>query len=283
MSFFDYAALCEALEQLYRSFGVLPRVLGRSALGRAVFALDLGAKQNRSLLLGGLGGNEGAQCALMLRFLKMLLGAARDGVLFCGVDAKRVLAEAGVCVVCCLNPDGLALCSRGLEAAGPLRRFLRPLLQPEIPWQANARGVDLRLQFPSGFDAARDLSTAHGQTSPGPRGFPGVAPCSETEARALCRLCRNETFRSAIAIQAGEPALLWCSGRADSEKAPLCAKLLSQEAALPLLPDSGGAGTFPRWFSETTGRSVFTVQTGKGNDPLPEADLFSCLMLGILL
>ena len=43
MSLFDYEALCSALEQLWRSFGVLPRVLGRTVLGRAVFALELGA------------------------------------------------------------------------------------------------------------------------------------------------------------------------------------------------------------------------------------------------
>lgn len=283
MSVFDDRALCGALERLYRTYGVLPRVAARTTLGRAVFALDLGSRQNRSLLLCGVCGDEGALCALALRFAESLLGAVREDALFCGVNARRALRESGVTIIPCLNPDGLALCSRGLAAAGPLRRFLQPLLQPDVPWRANARGVDLRRQFPAGFSAARDLAAARGFEAPGAGGWPGNVPLSEAEPRALCGLCRRERFSHALLLQKGEPALRWRSGRIDSAQASLCGKLLAQEAALPLLPDADGDGTFSRWFAETTGRPVFTAQTGKGNVPLPEQALFSCLMLSILL
>ena len=283
MSLFDYRTLCDTLERLYRIYGMLPRVVARTALGRAVFALDLGAKQSRSLLLCGACGNEGALCELALRFVEALLTAAQENMLFCGVDARQALQESGVTVVPCLNPDGLELCCHGLSAAGPLRRFLQPLLQPDNPWCANANGVDLRRQYPAGFSAARDLSAARGFMSPGASNYSGTVPLNEAEPHALCGLCRRERFRHALLLRRGEDALLWQPGRDAAEKSALCAKLLSQEADLPLGADDDTDGTFSRWFTEETGRPVFTVQTGKGNVPLPEPALFSCLMLSVLL
>ena len=283
MSLFDYRTLCSTLERLYRSYGVLPRVIARTVLGRAVFALDLGTKQSRSLLLCGECGNEGTLCALALHFAEALLCAAREDALFCGVDARRALRESGVTIVPCLNPDGLDLFCHGLSASGPLRRFLQPLLQPDSLWRANADGVDLRRQYPAGFSAARDFAAAQGFLLPGASNYPGSVPLSEAEPRALCGLCRRERFRHALLLREGEDALLWQSGRDTPEKSELCAKLLSQEADLPLGADSDIDGTFSRWFTETTGRPVFTAQTGKGNVPLPEQALFSCLMLSVLL
>lgn len=283
MSLFDYEALCSALEQLWRSFGVLPRVLGRTVLGRAVFALELGAGRRRSLLVCGQSGDEGTLCAQVLRFCESLLAAAREGALFCGVDARRALRESGVTVVPCLNPDGLELQTHGVSAAGPLRRFLRPLWQPDTPWKANAAGVDLRRQYPAGFFEARDRSLTQGFSAPGPGGYVGTLPCSEAEGRALCGLCRRERFCHALLVQKGDPALLWRAGESDRAKALLGAKLLSQEGNLPLLPDGDDDGTFARWFAETAGRPVFTAQTGNGNVPLPEADLVSLLTLAVLL
>ena len=283
MSVYDYEALCDALERLSRTFGVLPRVVGRTILGRAVFALELGAEHTRSLLLCGESGDEGALCDLTLRFCGSLLSAERESALLCGVDVRCALKESGITVVPCLNPDGLTLRAHGAAAAGPLRRFLQPLMQPDVPWKANAGGVDLRRQYPAGFSAARDLSILRGLASPGASGFCGDSPLSEHESRALCGLCRKGRFRHVLHLKKGDPALLGTSGQSGREKAALCAKLLSQEGNLPLLPDDDGDGTFSRWFAETAGRPVFTAQTGNGNAPLPEKELFSLLMLSVLL
>lgn len=283
MSVFDYEALCSTLEQLYRAYGVLPRVRGRTILGRAVFTLELGAGQNRSLILCGESGDEGPLCELTLRFARALLAAKRENTRFCGVQARQALSDCGVTIVPCLNPDGLALCTDGVSAAGPLRRFLRPLWQPGTPWKANAAGVDLRRQYSAGFSAARDRSILQGFTSPGASGFVGEAPLREPEARVLCSLCRKERFRHVLQLRRGEQALRFLAGESEPDKSRLCAKLLSQEAFLPLLPEEDADGAFSRWFTETTGRPFFTAQTGNGNAPLPEDALFSCMMLACLL
>ena len=283
MASFDYRLLCKTLEELYRSFGVLPRVLGRTVLGRAVFALDLGHRQNRTLLLSGVSGTEGALSELLLRFCRQLLEHVNTGAPFCGVDPRRALGDCGVTVVPCLNPDGLALCENGLAAAPPLRRFLRPLLEAEARWQANARGVDLRLQCSVGFDLAVEESAAAQKSAPCAAGYPGERSQTEAETQAICALCRKERFRHALVLQEGEPLLQMHTPQSGAKNAPLCAKLLADAPGLPVVPAGAPRGAFADWFAQTARKPAFTAQTGKGNAPLPEKAWFELLMLSILL
>ncbi len=274
---FDYASLCDTLEKLYRAFGVLPRVFGRTALGRALFALDLGRGRFRTLLLAGVSGAD-ETAPLLLRFAETLLRHRKDRVPFCGVDLRRAFGDCGLTVVPCLNPDGLELNAHGLSSAGVLRRFLRPLLRADAPWHANAQGVDLRHQFSAGFDASR----AAGQPAPGASGFGGDRPHSEAESHAITALCRKERFVRALLLQPGDRGLTVHAPQPE-QAFSLADKLLAQE--LSVSPQRAGApdGGFSFWFSDIFQRAAYTVQTGKGTDPLPEKMLFSCLLLSMLL
>ena len=283
MASFDYRSLCESLEALYRSYGVLPRVIGRTVLGRAVFALDCGNRQNRTLLLCGVSGADGELCDLMLRFCKELLESAQAGALFCGVDFHRARRDCGVTVVPCLNPDGLDLFANGLSSAPALRRFLQPLYSKEQPWCANARGVELRRQFGAGFSLAKEESVLQQTDAPGKAGYPGEAPQSEAETQAVCALCRKERFRHALILEAGEPLLRIHTPPNGSRSAALCGKLLADAPALPLCYADTPRGAFADWFAQTVGRPAFTAQTGKGNAPLPEKAWFELLLLSVLL
>ena len=283
MASFDYRALCETLEALYCSFGILPRVIGRTVLGRAVFALDLGSRQNRALILCGVNGADGALSKLVLRFYWELLQNAQAGTLFCGVDFRRARRDCGVTVVPCLNPDGLDLCANGLSSAPALRRFLRPLYTEDQPWCANARGVDLRRQFGAGFSLAKEESELQEINAPGSAGYPGEAPQSEAEAQAVCALCRKERFRHALILGTGDPLLRIHTPPNGSRSAALSGKLLADAPALPLSYADTPQGAFADWFAQTVGRPAFTAQTGKGNAPLPEKAWFELLLLSVLL
>ena len=273
----DYAAVCAGLETLYRTGGILPRAIGRTALGRAVFALDFGKRTPRALLLGGICG-DGATSRLLLSFLEVLLSHRREGVPFFGVDPACVLNNCGVTVIPCLNPDGLEVAAHGPDAAGVLRRFVRPLLRADTQWQANAQGVDLRHQFSAGFERWRES----GEQSPAAAGFGGEQPQSEAESRALAVLCRKQRFRHALLLQPGE-AGLWFHPPQNAPAVPLAAKLLAQELFVSPQRASEADGGFPFWFSETFRRPAYTIQTGKGTSPLPEKMLSSCLLLTLLL
>lgn len=274
---FDYAALCAFLEKLYRDFGILPRVFGRTALGRALFALDLGSRRCRTLLLAGVSGAD-ETAPLLLRFTQRLLRHGKDRVPFCGVDLRRAFGDCGLTVVPCLNPDGLEFHAHGLSAAGALRNFLRPLVQDAVPWHANAQGVDLRHQFSAGFETHR----AAGKPAPGASGFGGERPQSEAESHAIAALCRKERFVRVLLLQPGESGLTVHAPQPERDFS-LADKLLAQELSVSPQRAAAPDGGFAFWFSETMHRTAYTIQTGKGTDPLPEKMLFSCLLLSMLL
>ena len=282
MSLFDYTILCQKLEALYRRFGVLPRVIGRTMLGRAIFALELGGPR-RSLMVTGLSGTESELCAISLRFAEALLQQIADNKLFCGVAVRQAFKESGITLIPCCNPDGLEIVCRGLQSTGTMQRTLRPLVQDASAWQANARGVDLRRQFPAGFSAYQAAFLARHPNTPCASGYPGTQPLTEPEAQALAVYCRREKIRRTVLLQTGEPALLVHTPPGSIQRALLCGKLLAQESGLPLFQSEDTDGCFSAWCKEALQICAFTAQTGKGTTPLPDQVWFSFLLLTALL
>ena len=158
--------LKKQLVELY-DLGATIRVIGRSVLGRKIYAIEIG--QGPTVLMQfGIHAREYVTTTLGMLHAKLLLEQKPIGIRFVLIPMA--------------NPDGTELAMFGPKTCGKYQRFLENNfpLQDFGLWKANVRGVDLN----NNFDA---LFAAHTSSCvPSAQGYCGLHPLSEPESRCLC-------------------------------------------------------------------------------------------------
>lgn len=274
---FDYEQSKKTVEVLARKFPFLSvDVIGRTCLGRAIFAFTVGNKGNRVLLAGGFHGSEWLTCLALFRFIERLCRAIETKSQLCSVDVSRAFSELGAVIIPCVNPDGVEIAVHGPSGARSARSFVESLGCKDYgKWNANAMGVDINHNFNAGWETLRRMEEEQGIKGPAPRQFGGFRTESESETKALTRLCRLIPFRQAMAVHSQGEELYWQYGDEMPSQAHMMAKILADSCSYRLVENAGLAshGGFKDWFISEFFRPAFTLEIGKGENPLPFSDL----------
>lgn len=237
-------------------------VAGRTALGRLIYGMDLGSGKQKLLLCGGFHGMEHMTSALLLRFAEEV---QRDRFLPCRLT-----------IVPMVNPDGVEIQQNGWRSAGPFGTMVRELCGGRTRrWQANARGVDINHNFHAGWHDLRRREIESGITGPAMTRFGGYYPESELETRALADLCRRRQFDRALALHTQGEEIYWAYDDVQLPEGKTLAEQMSKASGYRVTAPTGLAvgGGFKDWFLQAFHRPAFTVEAGKGENPLPEEDL----------
>lgn len=268
------AALLRRMQRQYPFLTV--QELGRSVLGRPVWALQLGECRERVLFAGAFHGMEWLTCSLLLCFAEELCFALDAGVDMAEIDVRRALLGRGLVIVPCVNPDGVEICLHGADAALGLRDSVRQLSGGDTAhWQANARGVDLNHNYDAGWYILRQLEITAGITGPGPTRFGGYGPESEPETQLMTALCRSAAFRHVLAFHSQGEEIYGDYGATSPRGAAMMLRILALTSGYRPVTATGLAahGGFKDWFISEFGRPGFTVEIGRGENPLPLRDL----------
>lgn len=163
-----YIWLKKQLCELYNN-GATIRVIGRSVLGRKIYAIEIGCG-DVVVLQYAIHAREYATATLGILHAKMLLASCPKGIRFVLIPMA--------------NPDGTELAMFGTKSCGKYQKFLEQNFpkQDFRLWKANIRGVDLNNNFNAGFS----LHTS--SCVPSSQGYSGTRPLSEPESRALAFL-----------------------------------------------------------------------------------------------
>lgn len=247
--------------------------IGVSLCGREIPMLTVGTGK-KILFACAFHGMEWLTTAVVLRFLDELLESICKKSFFCGIRTEAAFNKRMLCVVPCVNPDGVEIAVNGAESAGEYSERIKEI-GSEKRWQANAAGVDINHNFNAGWKALKALEIKNGINSPAPTRFGGKFPESEAESRAMARLCRNNDFARAFAFHSQGEEIYWSFGEYSPESARLQGELLAELSGYKLSEPDGLAvgGGFKDWFVETFNRPAFTVEIGRGENPLPISDL----------
>ena len=243
-------------------------VLGRTAAGRAIFALHVGAPAGAPVLyVSGLSGRDAAGSEALYRFFDCACRAVLRDTTLCGVKLRRTLQSRRLVVVPCLNPDGVEICRTGVFGAGVYAGLVgRAGAKDLSAWPCNARGVALAHNFDYRH-APHPFSTSEKDGAHAGR-YAGPAPESEAETAALARLCRRTPFRQAMLLS-GEGGRLFWSAPKDLTDAPLMARVLASAGDFTLSKKGEPLlrGSFPAWFAETLHAPAFELAVPGSQPP----------------
>lgn len=272
----------QRLEWLKRRYPfVYTRELTKTAGGRSICAVQLGLGDTKVLLTGGHHANEYITSMLCWELIEGYMEAVERGGSFGGKNAAALFENAMLYVVPMVNPDGIDLVTGAITPDEPEYRAARAIAAdyPELPfpsgWKANLRGVDLNLNYPAGWEQARQIKASRGYGAPAPRDYPGERPLDQPETSALAaytccirpELVLAYHTQGSVIYHTYDGVCLPC---ADALARELAAA--SGYALEPVPPESANAG-FKDWFLERFRRPGFTVEAGLGENPLPLSQL----------
>ena len=250
--------------------------VGKSVLGREIMGLVLGTGREKILYAAAFHSQEWLTSLVLLRLVEDLCAALSGDGRIADIPFHEALCGRSLLFIPQVNPDGVDIALHGSGSAGPSARLVRDLGGNEPGrWQANARGVDLNHNFDAGWASLRQAEIQSGIAGPGPRQYGGPAPESEPETRALADLCRRVAFRHVLALHSQGEEIYWRYGSRTPEQSRMMAEVMAAASGYTAADPEGLAshGGFKDWFIQETGRPGFTIELGRGVNPLPASDL----------
>ena len=255
--------------------------LTTTVYGRPVTALVIGAGPRKVLYTAAHHANEWITALVLLKFAEEYAEAISYGGEIFSQNARQLSEQTTLYMVPLVDPDGVDLVTGAIATDSPQYAQAQRLAgnYPNIPfpngWKANLLGVDLNLQYPAGWLQAREIKFSQGFTRPGPRDYVGSFPLDQRESRALADYTERIDPALVLAYHTQGGEIYW---QFEDIFIP-GARELGEEFArlsgydLADTPYNSSFAGFKDWFIKYFRRPGYTIEAGRGENPLPVSQL----------
>ena len=255
--------------------------IGRSVAGHRIEAIRIGAGPLRVGVNASHHANEWITTPLVLQFMERYAEAFTKNGRVGDVSSQTLYENSTLTRVPLVHPDGVDLVTGAFSEGDSFYESARALsaFYPSIPfpsgWKANISGVDLNLGYPAGWENARAIKQAQGFTRPGPRDYVGTRPLEAPEDRAMYDLSIRERYDRAIAYHTQGGEIYWEFQGFAPQRSSALAEAFSAASGYTVanVPYGSSFAGYKDWMIDSLRANAFTVEAGRGTNPLPIADL----------
>lgn len=242
-------------------------VIGKSVCGREMYHLKIGEGRIKIHINASFHSNEWLTTSILMLFINEYCLALSNNQSFGGLDSNYLFQNITFSFVPMVNPDGVQIVTKGPDVE--YKESVEKMNKAKYDytwWKANTNGVDLNNQFPAKWEIERERKEAK---MPSPRDFPGEYPLSEVESIAMANLAYREKFDILLALHSqGKEIYYGYEGFEPIESLELVKKMVdvSNYKAVQFIDSHAG---YRDWFIYEFRKPGFTIEVGKGVNPLP--------------
>ncbi len=275
---YTYCERQAAIKKLCQKYEFIkPFLAGKSCQGKDIMGLKIGAGDCYSLITAATHGSERITATVLLMFIEQLCRAFKQDGSIEGLNVRKGMMGRGMIFVPCVNPDGCDISLLGKQACGDKAEYISNLCKGNFKkWNANFRGVDINHNFDAGWQELREKEKSLGIVGPAPTRYGGSKPHSEPETVALVNLCKSENLRHVLSLHSQGEVIYWTFGDKIPPRSQKMAEIMAVTSgyALDVPINIATGGGFKDWFIKEYSRPGFTIEVGKGANPLPATDAF---------
>jgi g-D-glutamyl-meso-diaminopimelate peptidase len=264
---YSYTKMVSDIQKLKSAYPDLikVKVIGKSEYGRDLYAVALGKGSANVFINGSHHAREWMTTTLNMVMIEKYAYAYQHNQKINGYDVRKILNSTTIWFVPMVNPDGVTLQQEGLKAfPKSLHASLIKMNEGSTNfkrWKANAKGVDLNLQYDAGWKSLK------GPKGPSYKNYKGKAPHTAAETKAIVKFINEINPEMTVAYHSSGQILYWyykqSSGNYKRDYA--YAKQIGKMTGYSLVPavknPSGGGLT--DWFIQTKKRPGFTPEIAK--------------------